>query len=334
MVEPTRDRPLRVAFLLYPGCLSLDVIGPMEVFHLANLFAASERGEVQPLYDIRTYGTGSGPLFFSSGLQVVPGGGLSELVLEEVHTLMVPGGWWPEEETDEVKAICALLREADPLVARVASVCTGSFFLAQSGLLNGREATTHWSRCAQLQRDFPEVSVQANAMYVSDGHIYTAAGVSAGIDLALSLVEEDLGALYAQQVARYMVLFLRRQGGQSQFSAFTQAQPVTEAPIQRVQEWVAEHLDGDLRVDVLAKVAHMSPRHFARVFKQQVGVTPARFVERARVEAARSLLEQTPLKLTQVALMCGFRSDEVLRRVCLRYWGVSPGAIRDRFRLS
>lgn len=320
-----------IAFVLYPGALSLDVTGPMEVFHLANQYWAVETKAVQPLYQCTTYGTERESISFSSGLRVIPDGHIAQLNLSSLHTLVIPGGWWPDSEAPEVREICELLRRSVQQVKRVASVCTGSFYLAHSGILDGRKATTHWAHCQKLQRLYPQIQVKSNDMFVRDGNIYTAAGVSAGIDLALSLVEEDVGAQVAQQVARYMVLYLRRQGGQSQFSTFTRPKTALNPPIQRVQTWISEHIREDLRVEVLAKIANMSVRHFARTFKREVGMSPARFVQRARVETARNLLEQSDDKLPQIASLCGFTSAEVMRRVFIRILDVPPQTIRMRF---
>jgi transcriptional regulator GlxA family with amidase domain len=203
--------------------------------------------------------------------------------------------------------------------------------LARAGLLDGREATTHWSECRDLERLYPEVTVRPDPIFVRSGNVYTSAGVSAGIDLALALVEEDLGPKVARNVARWLVLFLRRPGGQSQFSAALAGQRASREPLRELQGWMVDHLDEDLSVPALAVRAYMSPRNFARAFKREVGMTPAAYVEALRVERARALLETAGESVEQVARRCGFGTVETMRRVFRRRLGVSPGDYRERF---
>jgi transcriptional regulator GlxA family with amidase domain len=218
-----------------------------------------------------------------------------------------------------------------PRVRRFGSVCTGAFILAEAGLLDGRRATTHWGSCALLAQRYPRVSVDPNPIFVRDGNVYTSAGVTAGMDLALALVEEDHGHEVALGVARELVLFLRRPGGQSQFSAQLAVQSADRAPLRDLQAWIADNLGGDLSVPALAAHAAMSPRNFARVFTQEVGVTPARFVEQARVEAACRRLEESANGVDAIAAECGFGSTESMRRAFLRRLRVPPSAYRHRF---
>jgi len=210
-------------------------------------------------------------------------------------------------------------------------VCSGAFLLARAGLLDGRSATTHWRRCAALARLFPRVRVEPDRIYVRDGRIATSAGITAGMDLALALLEDDLGGELARDVARHLVLFLRRPGGQSQFSV-AMASPLANRPtLRELQTWIHEHPEADLGVDALARRMGMSPRNFARVFTRELAATPARYVERARVEAARGWLEDTSAGLDEVASACGFGSAETLRRAFQRLLRVSPSAYRDAF---
>lgn len=211
-------------------------------------------------------------------------------------------------------------------------MCTGAFLLAAAGLLDGRRVATHWASCDAFERRYPGVKVLRDPIFVKDGHVYTSAGVTAGMDLALALVEEDFGPHVALQVARQLVLFIRRPGGQAQFSAQLAVQAADRRPLRELQGWIADHLNGDLSVAALADRVAMSPRHFARVFATELGVTPARFVERLRVEAARRRLEESDDRVDSVASSCGFNTAESMRRAFLRTVRVPPGAYRQRFR--
>jgi transcriptional regulator GlxA family with amidase domain len=215
-------------------------------------------------------------------------------------------------------------------------VCTGAFLLAQTGLLTGRRATTHWKSCTRLQECYPDIQVDADPIYVREGRIWTSAGVTAGIDLSLALIEEDLGRKVAMQVARHLVVFLNRPGGQSQFSVALEAQAAAadgNAPnhFAPLHGWIAEHLADDLRVERLAEQAGMSPRTFARVYAGKMGVTPARMVEKIRVEAARRILEETDMPIKRVASECGFGQEDRLRRAFFRQVGTTPAEYRARF---
>ena len=223
------------------------------------------------------------------------------------------------------------LRLAARRSRRVASVCTGAFLLARAGLLDGRRATTHWASCDALARNYPAVTVDPDPIFVRDGNVYTSAGVTAGIDLALALVEEDLGRRAALDVARSLVLFIRRPGGQAQFSSGLAGQAAIQPGIRELQDWVSDNLDSDLSVPALAERAFMSPRNFARVFSREVGLTPAAYVESLRLERARLLLETTEMQLEEIARRCGFGTVETLRRAFGRRLRVSPSDYRSRF---
>jgi transcriptional regulator GlxA family with amidase domain len=226
------------------------------------------------------------------------------------------------------------VRAMAPRVRRLGSVCSGSFVLAEAGLLDGRRATTHWEWCATLAERYPAVTVASDPIFVRDGKIYTSAGVTAGMDLALALVEEDHGRELALEVARQLVMFLRRPGGQSQFSAQLAAQTADREPLRDLQSWISEHPEADLSVPALARRVAMSPRNFARVFTREVGMTPARFVESVRVEAARRRLEESASGVDSVAAACGFGTAESMRRAFLRIVRVPPAAYRHRFRAA
>jgi transcriptional regulator GlxA family with amidase domain len=235
------------------------------------------------------------------------------------------------QTAEESQALAQWLVRAEPHTRRVVSVCAGALVLAQAGLLDGKRATTHWKRFDELTVNYPQVTVDRDSIYVNDGKIWTSAGVSSGFDLTLALVEEDLGTSSAREVAQDLVLFLRRPGGQSQFSRFLAGQAEHPGPIREVQSWALEHLESDLNVEKLADKAAMSPRNFARVFVRQTGTTPARFVEEIRLEAARQRLEQGNETLEAVAARCGLGTALNLRRTFEKHLGVSPSEYRERF---
>jgi transcriptional regulator GlxA family with amidase domain len=224
------------------------------------------------------------------------------------------------------------VRRAAPRCRRIASVCTGAFVLAAAGILDDRRATTHWNSCARLAREFPRVRVEADPIFVEDGNVWTSAGVTAGMDLALALVEADLGREVALLTARHLVLFVQRSGGQAQFSAQLGAQLAQRDPLRELQRAIAEQPDGDYRVEQLAERVSMSPRNFARVFRAEVGCSPAAYVERTRLEVARRMLETTALPVDGVARAAGFGTVDTMRRAFARRVGASPTEYRDRFR--
>src|SRR3954470_4367807 len=309
-----------VLIVVFEGVQSLDVTGPLEVF--AGAAAAVTRP-----YRITTAGPGGRPVRTSSGLTLLPDEDLDHV--RPAHTLVVPGGaGTADADTTVVRRIAELAPEAE----RVVSVCTGAFLLAEAGLLAGRRATTHWAYCGSLARRFPDTDVDPEPIYVRDGNVASSAGVTAGIDLALALVEEDHGRDAALLVARHLVMFLRRPGGQAQFSAQLAAQVADRRPLREVQHWIAEHLDADLSVDALARRAALSPRQFARAFAAEVGVTPGHYVDGVRLESARRRLEDTDDGIEQIARSCGYGTPESMRRAFVRALAVPPTEYRRRFR--
>ncbi|OOC57113.1 MULTISPECIES: GlxA family transcriptional regulator [Nocardiopsis] len=309
-----------VVVVVFDGVQSLDVTGPLEVFS----GAAREPGAC---YRVRTASLGGGPVTCSNGLVLVPSAALEEV--EGVDTLVVPGG---EGARRGDGALVEWLRGRCGDAGRVVSVCTGAFLLARAGVLDGLRATTHWAHCERLAREFPRVRVDPEPIFVRQGRVVTSAGVSAGIDMALALVEEDLGRQVALTVARYLVVFLRRPGNQAQFSAPLSAQVAQRPAVREVQHWVVEHPEGEASVEALARRVGLSPRQFARVFAREVGCTPGRYVERVRLEAARRWLEESDAGVVAVARRCGFASAEVMRRAFVRALGCSPAQYRERFR--
>jgi len=313
-----------VAMVVFPGFQVLDAVGPMEVFSSARRLL-EHRGEPPP-YAVTLLAREAGPVRSSGGLAVVADRGLADAP-EDVDTLLVSGGDGVYDAAKDPALVGWLVARAGR-VRRLASVCTGAFLLAEAGLLDGREATTHWSRCEALARGYPGVTVQPDAIYVRSDAVWTSAGVTAGMDLALALVEVDLGRAVALEVARWMVLFLKRPGGQSQFSAQLAGQLAERDSLRELQAFILEHPGAALSVPALARRAGMSPRNFARRFKREVGSTPMRYVQQARVDAARRQLEQTTAPVEVVAASCGFGTAETMRRAFAQALSTTPTEYR------
>jgi transcriptional regulator GlxA family with amidase domain len=324
---PAVNSPREIVIVGFPGVQSLDITGPLEVFAAARMFNAHARRPGRD-YRIRIVSRDGAPLRSASGLTLVPDGSVADV--GHIDTLIVAGGFGYARACGD-RALIDWLARVAPRARRVASVCTGAFLLAEAGLLDGRRATTHWASAAELARRYPAVRVDPEPIFLRDGAIWTSAGVSCGMDLALALVEQDLDRDAALSIARHLVLFLRRPGGQSQFSATLATQAPEREPLREVQRFVVEHPGGDLSVPALAERAHMSARHFARSFREEVGMTPGRYVERVRLENARRRLEDTGEPVASIAASCGFGSAETMRRVFLRALGVSPAEYRRRF---
>jgi transcriptional regulator GlxA family with amidase domain len=330
--EPHNERvSRRIVFVTYPGITALDLVGPHEVFTAAAEVARRSGGEPDA-YRVEVAAAEAGPLRTTRGLAVVADRALAQ-VRGPIDTLVVVGGEGAYAATAD-RDLVSWIDRAARRSRRVASVCTGAFLLAAGGLLDGRRATTHWRSCDDLARTYPDVTVENDPIFVRDGNVWTSAGVTAGMDLALALVDDDLGRDVALMTARQLVLFVQRPGGQSQFSAQLGAQLAVRDPLRDLQAWIAEHPDADHSVERLAARVAMSPRHFARVFRDEVGCTPAAYVETVRVEVARRLLETTGLSAADVAHAAGFGTTETLRRAFARRVGTSPIEYRDRFRPS
>src|SRR3954447_25455673 len=315
----------RVLVLAVDGVQSLDVMGPIETFCDAN-------GLVPGTYRIEVVGpAGDGQITMSTGLKL----GVDPLPEPPPRhdTLVVAGGKGARRAVDDSEVVDWIARAARR-ARRTTSICTGSYLLAAAGLLDGRRATTHWNYCDALAERYPGVELDPDPVFVRDGDVWTSAGVTAGMDLALALVEDDLGAGVALAVARMLVVFFKRPGGQSQFSGVLSVQQASRPALRELQAWIAGHLSDDLSVAALAAQAGFSERSFARAFRADVGQTPAAYVEGLRVERARALLEDGAESLDAVARAAGFSSAEVLRRAFHRRMGVSPAAYRERFRLA
>ena len=319
--------PRTVAVLSLPGVQLLDVAGPLDVFAEANV--QSDRD----VYELAIVGTEAGPVVTSSGRGLVVDLIAPEGAPARFDTLLVAGA--PRIQDLEVRAdLLEWLGRTAVKCRRYGSVCSGAFLLGQAGLLNGRRVTTHWAVAEALARQYPQASVEPDAICLFDGALRTAAGVTAGLDLALALVEEDLGAEIARRVAAQLVMFFKRGGGQMQFSRRGVSAPVGRSALQEVQRWVAGHPAEDHSVERLAERAGMSARHFARLFRTETGLTPAAYVENVRIEAVRRLLEVEDAALKQVAGACGFRDADTLRRAFVRRVGTTPAEYRRRHALT
>ena len=354
MSEATRT-PRRITILCFPSVQMLDVTGPSEALSIAERIrpgsydiellssrsgssasarasgsAAARASGSAAAMDVNGVPGACEAIESSSGLKLLPDSSIAGHA-GEIDTLLVAGGRGVREALKD-ELLIEWIRQTAARCKRVASVCTGAFLLAEAGLLDGRKATTHWSACKALASSYPQVSVEIDPIFVRDGNVSTSAGVTAGIDLALSLVEEDLGGEVSLQVAKTLVLFMRRPGGQAQFSSALLSQRVKPGSLGDLQTWMIDHLDADLTVTALSERVHMSPRHFARVFAAETGLTPGRYVESLRLERAQLLLESTARTIEEIAACCGFGTVETLRRAFSRRLAVTPSDYRARFR--
>jgi transcriptional regulator GlxA family with amidase domain len=329
-IGPTEKQPRTIVFLAAPNTQILDVAGPYQVFvRAAELFVHEHPKEKRPYRVLLASSTHRKVVRTNCGLELV-GTDTFRGLRGPIDTLLVAGGSGLDEAARD-RELLAWLRKATGKARRFGSICTGAFLLASAGLLDGKRATTHWKWATELASRFKKTTVDPDPIYIRDGNVYTTAGVTAGMDLALALVEEDLGSPLALRVAREMVLFLRRAGGQSQYSATLALQSSDRHEIDEVRSWALDNLSRELGVETLAARVGMSPRNFARVFLKQTGATPGRFVDRIRLEAARHRLEESRDKLEKIAMDCGFGSATNLRRSFMRALRVSPADYRSRF---
>ncbi|MET0267324.1 MAG: GlxA family transcriptional regulator, partial [Duganella sp.] len=322
---PPAKPPYRVVILTHEHMNLLDLSGPVQALATAN---RQMGGKGNGRYEVIVASVDGGLVTTSSGLQVmtVP---LSTLDALSIDTLLAPGGC-KGEEFDSPPRLIDWIRRRAPTVRRLCSVCTGAFLLAAAGQLDGRRAATHWAWAGRLSALHPGVDVDADKIFIKDGAIWTSAGVTAGIDLTLALIDEDFGHKVAIETARQLVMFMKRSGGQSQFSTPLVAQTQAGDRFAELHAWIAAHLDEDLRVERLAEEAGMTPRTFARTYVAQVGCTPAKTVEAMRLEAACRLLEETSHPLKRIAAASGHIDEQNLRRVFLRRMGITPGQHRER----
>lgn len=326
-ILPTSKGIRRVLFAAFPGMGLLDMTGPQTIFWAASE-AMARRGLAG--YSRHTVSLHGGLVDTAEGvaLQTAP---WADFARKPIDTLVVPGSPHMEQVVERSQPFVRWLQKTSGRARRTASVCSGTFLLARAGLLDGRRAATHWAMCDRLKERFPAVEVDRDAIFVRQGSLWTSAGVSAGIDLALALVEEDCGREVAMEVAREMVVFLKRPGGQSQFSELLQSQGQDHATFEKLHLWIGRNLARDLGVELLAAKTGMSPRNFARIYKRTTGRTPAKAVGIFRLEAARRLLEDTSRNIDQIARRCGFGDEERMRATFQRHLGVAPRDYRKRF---
>ncbi|MBC07944.1 GlxA family transcriptional regulator [Thalassospira sp.] len=334
-MSKSAQTPRKIACYAFEDVMSLDVIGPLQVFGSANDELAA-LGRPQG-YEGIVVAEEIGPVSTSCGVRFYADIGWCSLDLSTVDTLFIPGGTgvWSIRDNPE---IVGWARKASTIVPRLGSICSGALILAEAGVLDGKMATTHWSRCEQMAREYPAIKMMGDRLHSydpagldGDPHVFTSAGVTAGIDLALAIVEADFGRSLALSVARRLVMFLKRPGGQAQFSAYLIPETGTTARLTSLLEWLPGNIASDLSLEKLAERAGMTPRTFSRVFTRDLGMSPARYVERVRVEAARALLQDEALAIGQVAELCGFRHPETLRRAFQRHLSVSPQEYAERF---
>lgn len=322
--------PRRIAVVAYEGVELFDTTGPIEVFTMLNR-CLSGTGAAIPGYEVMLLAEQAGIFTTSSGVRIVADAAWYDIP-ENIDTLIVVGG--PDDALEKAmghRKFVEWLRSAGMQVRRLVSVCTGAFLLAEAGLLDGRQVTTHWMDLDRLQREYPRVAVESDSIYVRDGFVATSAGVTACMDLALSLVEEDFGRKMALTVARRLVMYLKRPGGQAQFSTHLRAQMIEDGPLAPLLAWLHDNITLRMTVEELADRAAMSLRNFARVFMRETGMTPAKYIDQLRLERAMRLLEDTGKPLETVAMESGFTGAEQMRRAFLRHVRISPIAYRQRF---
>jgi transcriptional regulator GlxA family with amidase domain len=325
MTPPRPESPRAIGILAVPAVQLLDVSGPLDVFAEANAQAGKQA------YQLRVIATVAGPIVSSSGVRLLPDAIIGEKRAQDFHTLLVAGAPNVTNATSSAR-VTDWLREAARKSKRYGSVCSGAFLLGEAGLLKGRRVTTHWAIAQQLALTYPAARVEADAIHMRDGKLRTAAGVTAGLDLALALVEEDLGREVATRVAAQLVMYFKRPGGQLQFSRARDALPAGRSALQELQRWVAAHPALDHSVRRLAARLGLSTRHFTRLFTHEIGMSPATWVEQIRIAGARRLLETGEAVPKQVASECGFSSIDTFRRAFARLVGVTPAEYRKRFR--
>lgn len=324
------DNTKHIVIIAPPNTSILDIAGPLEVFTKAADYINTYIQNTAESYTVHVISTQSSKtVITASGLPIVCEGNIKSINYE-IDTVLVSG--IPNAPENMVnKETLNWLREHRNTIRRVGSICAGAFILAEAGILNGKRATTHWRVCDKLARYYPKVKVESDPIFVKDGNIYTSAGISTGMDLSLAMVEEDFGRDIALSVARQLVLYLKRPGNQSQFSIMLTHQKADYQPIGEIQDWIIEHLEGNLTVEMLAKRASMSPRNFARVFLRESGITPAKYIEKLRLETARRRLEETRLTLDEISSECGVGNADALRRLFLRHMKTTPSDYRRSF---
>lgn len=322
-----------IVILVPPNSTLLTTVGPLEVFNKAveqfDLIASN----ISFVYHIHVVSMGTGKqINTSSGLSIISEGSYSEIDYK-IDTLMITGldRYLGQDQKDRMMQ---WLQKQAKSIRRICSVCSGAFILAEAGLLNGRKATAHWSKNEELEQMYPLIDVQIARIFIKDGNIYTAAGITSGMDLALALIEEDLGQSFALNIARWLVLYLKRPGNQYQFSTYLDCKTIPNPSMRKVCEWILEHLYEDLTVEKIAEYAAMSPRNFARIFVKELRITPAKFINKLRVENASKQLIETQLSIDEIAYQCGLKTGENLRRQFISLFEITPAQYRKSFQSS
>lgn len=322
-----------VVFLVPPSSTLLDTCGPMDVFQRA-IDNMQQLGHTAGFtYRIHLVSTRrSRQIVVSSGITIVSEGWYRNIDYP-VDTLIIPG--LPQKQEYKVgKDVLNWIKEQSGKVRRICSVCAGAFMLAEAGVLNHKKATTYWMLYDKLAKNFPDITVNPEAIFVKDGNVYTSAGITTGMDLALALIEEDLGKSFALQIARIMVLYLKRPGNQTQYSMVLESQQIDHQPIRKAIDWIYTHLQEEITVEKLADHTLMSPRNFARVFVRELGTTPIKYVEKLRLETATRYLTETHLTIDEIAGLSGLKNSTNMSRLFLSSFGITPSQYRRNFRSS
>ena len=322
-----------IVFLVPPNSTLLTTVGPLEVF--AKAIDQFEVVENNADFRYQTHVVSMGQekqISTLTGLSILTEGNYTEIDYP-IDTLMVTG-LARYLDVEQKEKIIEWLGEQSKIIRRICSICSGAFILAEAGLLDGRKATAHWSKNEELAQMYPSINVQIARIFIKDGNIYTAAGITSGMDLALALVEEDLGQSFALHIARWLVLYLKRPGNQSQYSTYLDCKRIANPTMRKVCEWILEHLKEELTVEALAENVAMSPRNFARVFARELRVTPAKFINKLRVENASQHLIETQLSIDEIAYHCGLKTGENLRRQFISLMEITPAQYRKSFRSS
>jgi len=329
-----KEQTKHIVIVAPPMASILDIAGPLEVFSKAIDYIRDYIPDIKESYTTHVLSVDSfTTVTTSSGLPIVCEGGI-ESINYEVDTFLVAGNVQGAPENRVPQHLLNWLKDNVSKTRRVGSICAGAFVLAEAGILNGHRATSHWRVCDKMAKLYPEIKVEKDPIYVKDGNLYTSAGISAGMDLSLAMVEEDFGRNIALEVARILVLFLKRPGNQSQYSKTLEYQHCDYEPINKIREWIFEHIREDLTVEVLAEKSLMSPRNFARVFLREMNITPAKYIEKIRLETACRYLVEKQLTQSQVAVQCGLKTSENMKRLFIKTYETTPGEYKRKFRSS
>lgn len=321
-----------IALLAYDGANAVDVFGPLQVFNSANTIINRFKPNVTEAYHTTLLGIHQPEIRLATQTRVLCDALITETAEITIDTLLIAGG----QPAATIAKAPDLIHHLLPVIntsRRVASICSGAFILAATGELTGRKATTHWERYAEFKAGYPDIQLDIDALFTQDGKYYCSAGVTAGIDLALNLVEQDFGRRIALETAREMVVFYHRPGGQNQFGALQGLKQAHNPALQIAQHWIHQHLDKTLSVTQLADLAAMGVRHFSRRFSHETGLAPSRYIAQARLNKARLLLEETDKSINRVAAACGYQSDEIMRRLFIRELKISPTEYRKHFHI-